>query len=270
MRPIKFHQGFKLDRTRLAALLRHAVEQDVIVKKAAAAAMGVGEPAAEGCIGWLVKTGLGRSAGKGYTLTELGRLVAAHDSELNQLGTLWLLHYFLVTDHDERAEVWYRAFNEFLRPAEPFTREALQTFTERSLERSPTNKSGISDDTNFFVKTYSEPVGLAKLDVMRAEAKGAYEVGLSTSPPQPIFAFALFDAWQRRFPHADTLRVTQICEEPELPGKVFAARRDQVFQQLQALQSLGMLTIVDSQHEPVTRRFRDAPAALLASYFTSL
>ena len=89
--------------------------------------------------------------------------------------------------------------------------------------------------------------------------------------PEPyIYAYVLFDAWQRRFDHTDTLRVTQVCQEPELPGKVFAARRDQVVQSLQTLQSMGLVNIVDSQHEPVTRRFRDDPHQLIATFYASL
>ena len=270
MRSLKFHQGFKLDRARLATLICGTVERQVISKKAAASFMGVGEPAAEGCIGWFVKTGLGTPLHGGYGLTPFGTLVAAHDPELNQPGTLWLLHYFLVTDHDERSEVWYRAFNEFLALGEPFSRNALQGYVERSLESTPTNKSGVADDCKEFMKCYTEATALGKLDLVREVEKKTYEAGLGILPDPRIFAFALFDSWQRRFPHADTLRVTQVCQEPEMPGKVFAARRDQTVQQLQMLQSMGLVTLVDSTHEPVTRRFRDAPHQLIEGFYTSL
>lgn len=267
MRTFKFHQGFKFDRARLAALLRCIAESQVTTKKAAAAYMGVGEPAAEGCIGWLVKTGLGTGQRGSYSLTSLGTLVVAHDPELSQRSTLWMLHYYLVTEHGERSEVWYRAWNEFVSPGTSFTRDALQMYVERSLTSTPTNKSSVSDDCKEFVKGYTAPTAFGKLNLVREVAKEVYETGLSGSPEPHIFAFALFDAWQRRFPHADTLRITQLCEEPELPGKVFAARRDQIVQQLQVLQSLGLVNIVDSQHEPVTRRFRDAPQLLLESHY---
>jgi len=270
MRDFKFHQGFKLDRDRLATLIRGMAESQVTSKKAAATYMGVGEPAAEGCIGWLLKTGLGTAERGAYALTPLGALVAAHDPHLSQRGTLWLLHYYLVTAHDERAEVWYRAFNEFLNPGTPFTRDALQTYVERSLESSPANKSGIADDCNEFGKCYTEPVALGKLDLVREVEKKTYEAGLNSAPEPQIFAFALFDAWQRRFPHTDTLRVTQVCQEPEMPGRVFAARHDQMVQALQLLQSMGLVNIVDSQHEPVTRRYRDEPYRLIADFYTSL
>lgn len=269
MRPIKFHQGFRLDRARLATLLRCAVESEPITKKSAAVAMGVGEPAAEGCIGWLLKTGLGRAMGKGYAVTPLGALVAAHDPELSQRGTLWLLHYHLATEHAERAEVWFRAFNEFLTPAAGFTRAALQVFVERSLESTPANRSGLADDCTEFIKGYTAHAGLGKLELVREAGGDAYEAAMHQPPEPLVFAFALFDAWQRRFPHTDTLRVSQICAEPELPGRVFVAQREQIVRLLQNLQSLGLVNLVDSQHEPVTRRYREAPEQLITSFYAS-
>ncbi len=245
MRNLKFHQGFKLDRERLATLVRCIADNETTSKKAAAAYMGVGEPAAEGCIGWLLKTGLGSAQRGAYTLTPFGALVAGHDAHLSQRGTLWLLHYYLVTEHDERAEVWYRAFNEFLSPGAPFTRDALQTYVERSLDSSPANKSGIADDCKEFGKCYTEAVGLGQLDLVREVERKTYEAGLNSAPEPQIFAFALLDTWRRRFPHTDTVRVTQICQEPEMPGRVFAAHRDQVVQALQSLQSMGLVNIVE-------------------------
>lgn len=270
MRAIKFHQNFKLDRGRLATLMRYAAENEAITKKGAAVYMGVGEPAAEGCIGWFVKTGMGIGAEKGFTLTPLGSLVAAHDPELGQPTTLWLLHYHLAIEHNERSEVWHRAFNEFLSPGISFTRDALQTYVERSLANSPTNKSGVSDDCKEFTKCYTESVALGKLDLVREVKKNMYEADLTTLPESHMFAYALFDAWQRRFPYTDTLRVSQLCEEPELPGKLFVARHDQVVQMLQILQSLGMVNVVDSQHEPVTRRYNDEPIQLLVPFYMVL
>lgn len=270
MRPIKFHQGFKLDRLRLATLMRCAVENPIITKIVASKYMGVGAPAAEGCIGWLIKVGFGEVTAKGYRLTPLGSLIAEHDPELTQQSTLWLMHYYLVSDHNERAEIWYRAFNDFLHPGQSFHRDTLLTYVERSLEILPTNSTGLRDDCNAFGTCYTDPAALVKLDLVREVAPKTYTGGLTAFPAPSVVAFTLFDAWQRRFPHTDTLRISQICEEPELTGKVFAARRDQVVQMLQILQSLGMVNIVDSQHEPVTRRYRDDPQALLGHFYTAL
>lgn len=270
MRDLQFHQGFKLDRERLATLVRCIADNKTTSKKAAATYMGVGEPAAEGCLGWLVKSGLGISQKGIYELSPFGILAAKHDPELNYRGTLWLLHYYLVSEHDERAEVWYKTFNEFLNPGSHFQKNTLQVYIERAMEEIPKNKSAITKDCTELTNGYTTLSALGKLEILRKIEKTTYEAGLGQLPDWQIFAYVLFDTWQRRFPHTDTLRVTQICQEPEMPGRVFTARPDQVVQALQSLQSLGLVNIVDSQHEPVTRRFRDEPYQLIANCYTSL
>jgi len=270
MRDLKFHQGFKLDRERLATLVRCIADNKIISKKAAATYMGVGEPAAEGCLGWLIKSGLGVSQKGAYELSPFGILVAKHDPELTYRGTLWLLHYYLVSEHEERAEVWFKTFNEFLNPGTRFKKSTLQIYIERALEETPNNKSAINKDCSELIKVYTTLAALGKLQLLCEVEKDTYEAGLTQLPDWQIFAYVLFDTWQRRFSHTDTLRVTQICQEPEMPGRVFTARPDQMVQALQSLQSLGLVNIVDSQHEPVTRRFRDEPYELIANYYTSL
>jgi hypothetical protein len=270
MRDLAFHQKFKFDRERLSSLIRYLTEVDGGNKKAAALHMGVGEPVAEGFFGWLCKMGLGHSDRGGYILNELGLLIAKYDPELMHLGTLWLLHYYLVSQHDERAEVWYRCFNEFLNPGTGFTREELQTYVERSLENTPTNKGAIADDCKELIKCYTQNTALGKLQVTVEITKGTYEATLSQQPDPHIVGFVLFDSWQRRFPHHDTLRIGQVCQEPEMIGRVFVARRDQVIQTLHALQSMGWVNVAESQHEPVTRRFREAPIQLLEEYYVAL
>ena len=375
MRNLAFHQNFSLNCDRLASLVRCILDSQTITKKTASVGMGVGEAAAEGTLGWLVKSGLGISQEDGYALSPFGKLVAVHDPELNHPGTLWLLHYHLtsehtekaevlyrgfdeflalanrdslvtlircilnrqtitkktaskcmgvgepavkenlswflnsglgtlqknryvlspfgehvavhdpelnhpdtfrllrdnlIREHTERAEVWYRAFNEFLTPGVRFDRAALQVYVERTLEVTPKNQASIIEDCRKLRNCYTAPIALGKLELVREVEKDLYEAGLVRLPEPAIFAYVLFDAWQRRFPHTDTLRVTQICQEPELPGKVFAARREQVVQALQTLQSMGLVNIVDSQHEPVTRRFRDAPHQLLTTFYAAL
>jgi Mn-dependent DtxR family transcriptional regulator len=269
MRSIAFHQKFKLDRERLAALLRYMTEQPVMSKKGAAAYIGMGQPAVEGMIGWLIKTNLGEPREKGYGLTPFGRLIAAHDPELAHIGTLWLLHYYLVTEHTERSEVWYRAFNEFFTPGVSIERGSLLAYVERIHEHTPKNKTGLAADCNQLWKCYLDPASLGKLNLVREEAQ-TYTFQLGLAPDTAICAFTLFDTWQRRFPYTDTLRLSQICEEPECLGKVFVAHRDQVVQMLQSLQSLGLVNLADSQHEPVTRRYRDDPFEILTSFYAKL
>jgi hypothetical protein len=223
----------------------------------------------EGIRGWLCKTGLGNGTSKNYTLSPFGTLVAEYDPDLQQAGTQWLLHYYLVSQHEERAEVWYRCFNEFLSPRRSFSADELQGYTERILEQTPKNKDGVAKDTKELIKTYTQPAALGALGIVAKQGKAALSVAAPNEPDPLIVGYILFDGWMRRFGEVDTIRLSQIVNEPESIGKIFTADHDQVRQYIGALQRLGLVNYADTQHEPVTRRFQDDPLRLLERYYTT-
>ncbi len=270
MRDLAFHQKFKFDRDRLASLIQCITQSQLDSTKAAAECMGVGKPVAEGFLGWLLKMGLGRPDKGRYVLTPIGKLIATYDPQLSNLGTLWLLHYYLVSQHEERAEVWYRGFNEFLSPGREFTRDELQTYVERVLESAPSNRASIANDCKELIKCYTQSSALGKLGVIVESSKGTYQAGVRQLPEPHIIAFMLFDSWQRRFAQHDTIRLGQVSQEPEMLGRISVSGREQVLQAMYDLQGMGWVNVVDSQHEPVTRRFREEPIQLLEAYYTAL
>lgn len=272
MRDLNFHQGFTLNRERLSALLRCVVENPTAPKATIAAAMGVNPYMVEGFRGWLHKTGLGQLKHKTYRISDFGHLVANHDPYLEQPGTLWGLHYHLVSSQqDERAEVWHHCFNTFITPGQSFSHTEIQMHMERVLGHKANSQDYITKDTNELLKCYVRPEALGHLGLLWSQKKRTYTV--TTDVPRPdmsIIAYVLFDSWQRLFPTFDTLRLTQLCEAPEMIGRVFVAGRARVQQVVGILQSRGLLTFADTQHEPVTRRFHDTPLSFLEQYYQSL
>lgn len=270
MRSFAFHQKFALNRERLARMVQCIADGAATSEDAVGAYMGVNPYMVEGFRGWLCKTGLGSASKHDYTLSPIGTLVAAHDPALERPGTLWLLHYHLASDHGERAEVWYRLFNEFATPGASFTRTELQTYIERVVANLPPNKTAVAKDVEEAVKCYTRPEALSDLHLLRKDGKEKYEAGIAQEPDPHIFAFMLFASWSRRFPGIDTLRLTQVCQEPELPGRILLARREQVLRWLSTLQAMGLVTVADTQQEPVSRRFQETPLFLLESYYHQL
>ena len=57
---------------------------------------------------------------KEQTFTEFGKVVFENDPYIEEMGTLWLLHYQLASNKDD-ATAWYYFFNEF--KATEFTKE---------------------------------------------------------------------------------------------------------------------------------------------------
>lgn len=267
MRSLQFNQGFPLDRTLIKGMLQYAVTGEPTSNEAVGAYIGVNPYKVSGLRGWFCKLGLGTTTSKRYHLSPFGEVIATHDPDLNRLGTRWLLHYFLASEHEERSEVWYQCFNAFLQPGIRFLREELQEYIERSFLESPSNKDGVKKDSNELINTYSQDAALGSLGLITRQADKKLVAGLSTPPELLIVAYVLFDTWQRRYNDTNTLRLSQLVSEPETPGRIFVATSSQVREFILHLQAQGFLTYADTQHEPVTRRFHDAPTVLLEQYY---
>lgn len=267
MRTLRFNQGFALDRSLLRGMLQCVVEGKATSDEAVGAYIGVNPYKVEGLRGWFCKLGIGSGTSKQYHLSPFGLTVAAHDPDLARPGTLWLLHYFLASEHTERSEVWHRCFNEFLYPGKSFAREELAEYIGRSLPESPANKSGVESDSQELIKTYIQTSALGNLGLLSRQADKRLVAGSHTLPEPLIVAYVLFDMWRRRYDDTNALRLSQLISEPETPGRIFLATPAQVREFVLHLQAQGLLSYADTQHEPVTRRFHDEPMLLLEQYY---
>ena len=105
---------------------------------------------------WLQVVGLTEEPlhGKKYQkLTELGNIIYNKDKYIEEIGTLWILHYMLSTNKEE-ATAWYYFFNEF--NFNEFTRDdfvrLLNTFI--ILNGSKVAERSLEDDFNCIMNTY--------------------------------------------------------------------------------------------------------------------
>ena len=263
-----FFQGFALRRDRLAGMVQAITVNPDAIDREIGTVMGVNPYMVEGFQGWLYKTGLATKVGNHYTLSPFGALVAAQDPNFADPGTLWLLHFHLATQHVERAEVWYRFFNEFATPQQTFSRDEWFSAIARLIADVPKNKAGLSKDPGEMLNTYTRPQALGDLGLLAAsDPKNPTFRVRGATPPPLVAAWMLLDTWERRFAHSDTVRLSQICHEPEFLGKVCLLDRERVHSLLNQIQSLGVIALADTQHEPVTRRFRESPLGLLEQYY---
>ncbi len=79
------------------------------------------------------------------------------DLYLEDIGTIWLLHYLLVTHG--RASIYWLVFNEFRRERIEFTKENLANFLQRKcMERNDSTSLGtLNTDVDVFIKNYVRP-----------------------------------------------------------------------------------------------------------------
>jgi len=130
--------------------------------------LGIGANMVKAMRYWLQAVGLTSEPTTGkrtQTFTPFGKVVFDHDKYIEEMGTLWLLHYKLASNAEE-ATAWYYFFNEF--KLNEFTRDdfvaQLNTYIIMN-EEDNSNDNGklkedgralnsLKDDYNCIVNTY--------------------------------------------------------------------------------------------------------------------
>lgn len=88
------------------------------------------------------------------------------DPYLEDIGTIWLLHYHLIKAN--KASIYSFVFNEFRKERIDFTKDQLHGFLKRRCEEiSPSvyNVNTINTDINVFLRNYVRPHGDDKIEV---------------------------------------------------------------------------------------------------------
>jgi len=118
--------------------------------------LGIGANMVKSLRYWLQAVGLTAEPllGKKYqTLTPFGEIVYENDRYIEEIGTLWLLHYKLATNEVD-ATAWYYFYNEFKR--NEFNRDDFvkQLNTYILLNESEVSERSLDDDFNCIINTY--------------------------------------------------------------------------------------------------------------------
>lgn len=118
--------------------------------------LGMGSNMVKALRYWMQAVGLTSEPSTGareQKLTDLGKSVFKHDRYIEEMGTLYLLHYKLVSN-EELATSWYYFFNEFM--MSEFTKEdfvlAIQNYIKK-YGKSVAPRS-LEDDFNCIINTY--------------------------------------------------------------------------------------------------------------------
>ena len=118
--------------------------------------LGIGANMVKSLRYWLQVVGLTSepAAGRKFqTLTDFGNTVFEHDKYIEEMGTLWLLHYNLAINEVD-ATAWYYFFNEFKQ--KDFTRDDFVTQLNSYIRLNGTEVSerSLDDDFNCIINTY--------------------------------------------------------------------------------------------------------------------
>jgi hypothetical protein len=237
-----------------------AAEDDAMVQ------LGVGKNMVRAIRFWVKATGMARPAGVGrMEVTDVGRRVfggKGHDRYLEDIQTLWLIHWMIGANDQEPLFAWHFLLNCWHRP--DFTRtEALRAF-EAEAGRLGRRLSAVTLEHHFstFLHTYLPTRGAKvavledNLDCPLVELRFILQVGdrtLETSGRREsiyafraddkpeiapaLFVYCLNDFWDRRHGNEQTLTFRQVAVGEGSPGQVFRLPEASIQERLEAIET---------------------------------
>lgn len=223
--------------------------------------LGIGSNMVKSLRYWLQTVGLTTEPAYGkkeQSLTDFGKLVKQYDPYIEELGTLWLLHYHLAKNLND-ATSWYFFFNEFklmefdkddfVRQLSAFLRMQNEEVSERSLE----------DDYNCIINTYLSrmksnpekvlpesnidcPLGeLGLIDISNKKNKIYRKVSPKKETIHPLVVFAVI---VDQACGAKEIKISSLQNDKLNIGKIFNLDIISLTSILYELELLGFLKVV--------------------------
>ncbi|MEV5047762.1 DUF4007 family protein [Streptomyces griseoincarnatus] len=180
------------------------------------------------------------------------------DPYLEENGSLWLLHWWLVSSRPgakSHAPTWYTAFH--LAPFSRFTvADMTQVVTRHvnfSYDKSPEEASIVRDVeclTKMYARSAPEKAGspgsyedllacpFRDLDLLtfvgtRGKPEWQFTSGHRTSLPARVLAYACLDYAAKFSRQANSISVARLANEPGSPGRAFRVRENEIVMALQ-------------------------------------
>jgi hypothetical protein len=253
---LQLTKGFFVDFGQIARLLAYAVEHRSnrrIPPVAYATGMGISASRVKNLSSLAAAFDLIRPVV--LTPTELGSLVHRYDPYLDDLGTLWLLHYLVASN--ERYVVWNRLVNRVIPEnerfstamARPYFDDLSQYYSEQSMAEHLRKEMGA---------VWNAYTGQAfrYLRYIRAHSDQIYARDDHEPVPPRIFWAAVLSYRERFAPETVTLDISILASAPDSPGRVFDLTEREVRDLLEEVKGLGYV-YVETRADLDQVRFRD-------------
>lgn len=248
--------------------------------------LGVGKNMVRAIRHWCLALGLiKQDVDRGvYKITDLAELLFyanGADPYLEDIGTVWWLHWILARNV-ERCTTWYYVFNHLNRLE--FTKSTLKKelggLVKESGGRIPSVRT-LDSDIECFLRTYTTPhrmvseesleCPLVELGVL-SEYGNMFRLNRSDKPtiPDHIFLAALVDFYVSTKTTAKTLSVERIFHADGSPGRIFLLDDNSCINRLQRLSNLSNGNVVyDSTAGLRQVLFNEVPSVevVLQSYY---
>lgn len=219
--------------------------------------LGVGKNMVTAISYWLKAYGITNNLNH---ITDLGHFLFneknGHDPFLEDLGSIWLLHYSLIKA--DKASIYNLFFNEFRKDKFSFTREQLSNFLLRKLDANDqknVNANTINSDISVFIRNYLKPglrnkktdiedefsnlfIDLQFMETYQSENAEdrivewyKIENDLRIDLPAEIVLFSILDNES----YGDSISFKELQSGHNSPGNVFALNEDGLYNKIERI-----------------------------------
>lgn len=216
-----------------------------------------------------------------------------YDPYMEDIGTIWLFHYFLVTN--EYASLYNIIFNDFLKLNFEFTNSTLHNHIKRIAtdnNGNSYNEHTVNTDLNVFLRNYSISNRKAKITSFEDDNAGLFldlefikrydrtdveskmteyfviERKERKSLPKEIFLFAVLDYLK----DGNSISLSELVSGHNSVGNVFQLNREGVYQKIEELlKEYNYLQYTQTAGVPVlTFTDKPNPIDVLRSYYEGI
>lgn len=240
-------------------------EPNIFLQENALVKLGVGKNMVSSIRYWGLATQLLEEAtGRGMGTSDIGKkLLLEWDPFLEDIGSLWLIHWLLV-NNSTRAAVWHLAFTGLVNP--DFSKQELTDYCLRmaDINKIRAGENTISRDVDCFVRTYlagrnskgmledSFDCPLVELGLIQFLREGErYRFAVSDKPslPTEVFAYALLEYMSRFRDERQSFSLQECVYGQASPGQVFKLTENAVVDYLERLTELTKGALVLDETE---------------------
>lgn len=296
------HESFPFRYTWLPKAIRGLKENPFLFSNddddEAMVSLGIGKNMVRSMRFWVQATGMAESADNGSMKpSALGKILfkdAGLDPFLEDIQTLWVLHWNIATQKDEPLFAWRFLLNDW--QESEFAEQGVLRAFERESQRLARKLSLVTLKQHFevFLHTYIPTRGkkaeilednldcpLTELELItvvgerdmgghRREVVYAFRREEKPSITTELFSWALNDFWEKMHPNEKTLPVGVIATGIGSPGQIFKIPEGDVMARLAEIESVtnGAFSYQESSALPQVHRERQIDRfALLDSAF---
>lgn len=259
------HESFRFRHTWLTKGVTQCSKNSAIFNSDdAMAVLGVGKNMVRSIRHWCLATSVleedstvKNNRGRLLRPTEIGRRLFleldAWDPYLEDVGTLWLIHWLLLTNQ-QRATTWHFTFNEIHYPE--FSKRALEYAIWEYAQKIPNvriTEGTLKRDIDVFVRTYvrarhstAQPLEesldcpFVELNLIREQPQAefyAFNRGPKDTLPDAVFLFAVGN-YARRHRTQRSLTFEELAYGRGSPGRVFKLDESSLGERLEKLDRL--------------------------------